>query len=194
MAARLCILLVLVLIAFFALDYCSGGPVTKEGMKVLDVFRHDNSKGTTASADEVARASDPNNPLGEYFSNLSNDLNMPTTTPFFQDVVKDDRQASSEFGQQMSQDLSSSNTFNIKDFLPQEYNDEWFQTDVSSGKEVDQATLIDISKICQGVDTIGQSLKNASRDLRGNIPNPKIVVSPFLNSSYDPDTNIKSWC
>lgn len=192
MKATLVILLVLVVVLFFTIDYCSGGPVIKEGMKVLDIFKHDNSKGFTATADEVDRNYNPNNPLGEYFSNLAPEV--PNTTSFFQDVpVQDENQATSEFGKQMSQDLSS-NSFNIKDFLPQEYNQEWFQTDITAGKEIDQGTLIDISKICQGVDTIGQSLKNASRDLRGNIPNPKIVVSPFLNSSYEPDTNIKSWC
>jgi hypothetical protein len=44
------------------------------------------------------------------------------------------------------------------------------------------------------VDTVGQSMKNPSYDIRGNIPCPKIVVSPFMNSSYDPDTNLRSWC
>jgi len=43
-----------------------------------------------------------------------------------------------------------------------------------------------------GVDTIGSSKKNASQDLRGNVPCPKFVVSPWNNSTIDPDTNIKS--
>ena len=45
-----------------------------------------------------------------------------------------------------------------------------------------------------GFNTQGNTLKNASTDLRGNIPNPKIQVGPFNNSSYDPDNNIKAWC
>jgi len=43
-----------------------------------------------------------------------------------------------------------------------------------------------------GVDTIGASKKNASQDLRGNVPCPKFVVSPWNNSTIDPDTNLKS--
>lgn len=42
-----------------------------------------------------------------------------------------------------------------------------------------------------GVDTIGSSKRVASLDLRGNVPCPKFKVSPWGNSSYDPDYNIK---
>ncbi len=42
-----------------------------------------------------------------------------------------------------------------------------------------------------GVDTQGSSKKNASQDLRGNVPCPKFVVSPWNNSTIDPDTNLK---
>jgi cytoskeletal protein RodZ len=45
-----------------------------------------------------------------------------------------------------------------------------------------------------GVNTQGSSRKNASLDLRGAPANPKTVVSPFLNSSIDPDVNIKGLC
>ena len=50
-------------------------------------------------------------------------------------------------------------------------------------------TVNTIEKI--GVDTQGSSKKNASQDLRGNVPCPKFVISPWNNSTIDPDTNIK---
>jgi len=43
-----------------------------------------------------------------------------------------------------------------------------------------------------GENTIGSTRKNASYDIRGTIPCPKFSVSPWLNSTYEPDTNIKS--
>lgn len=143
-----------------------------------------------------AKQADPS--LNQYFDSPSTNLSVPPTTSFFQDVPsasgEAEKGAISSFSQQMSNDITKGSSFNIKDFLPQEVHEEWFQTDLSNAKkEMDQSALIDISKFCQGVDTVGQSLKNPSYDLRGNIPNPKIIVSPFLNSSYDPDTNIKSW-
>lgn len=42
-----------------------------------------------------------------------------------------------------------------------------------------------------GVDTIGSSKRIASLDIRGNVPCPKFKVSPWHNSSYEPDFNIK---
>ena len=38
-----------------------------------------------------------------------------------------------------------------------------------------------------GTDTVLSSLRNASYDIRNNIPNPINVVSPWLNSTIDPD-------
>jgi len=42
-----------------------------------------------------------------------------------------------------------------------------------------------------GIDTIGNSKRFATHDLRGSIPCPKFVVSPWNNSTADPDLNIK---
>lgn len=46
--------------------------------------------------------------------------------------------------------------------------------------------LIDPRKFI-GVDTVGSTLKNASHDLRRDPPIPKQEVSPWINSSVDPD-------
>lgn len=40
-----------------------------------------------------------------------------------------------------------------------------------------------------GVNTVGQSLRNANRQLRSDPPNPQVKVSPWLNSTIEPDTN-----
>jgi len=109
-------------------------------------------------------------------------------------ISKNDNEPINYYDKQMQDNLSTK-SFNAKDFLPQEINEDWFNTDLTKAQnEIDQSTLIDISKFCQGVDTVGQSLKNPSYDIRGNIPNPKIAVSPWQNSSYEPDTNLRSWC
>lgn len=39
-----------------------------------------------------------------------------------------------------------------------------------------------------GVNTIGQAKKNATHDLRVEPPNPKMQVSPWQNSTIEPDT------
>ena len=85
--------------------------------------------------------------------------------------------------------------YNAKDFLPREINDEWFETDFSLAKyQLNDDKLINTEKYIIGINTVGQSLKNASWDIRGTIPNPKVVVSPWNNSTYEPDFNLKPLC
>ena len=50
------------------------------------------------------------------------------------------------------------------------------------------------AKMSTNINTVGQSLKNGSHDIRGTIPNPKFSVSPWNNSTYEPDYNIKPLC
>jgi hypothetical protein len=94
-------------------------------------------------------------------------------------------------------DLNKSNVqnFNAKDFLPKEINNNWFDTDFSQAKyNINDDKLINTDRYVIGINTVGQSLKNASYDIRGTVPNPKYTVSPWNNSTYEPDFNIKPLC
>ena len=42
-----------------------------------------------------------------------------------------------------------------------------------------------------GINTVGQSLRNANRQLRSEPPNPQVKVSPWLQTTIEPDTNRK---
>jgi hypothetical protein len=85
--------------------------------------------------------------------------------------------------------------YNAKDFLPKEINNEWFDTDFSQAKyNIKDDKLINTERYIIGINTVGQSLKNASYDIRGTVPNPKFAVSPWNNSTYEADHNIKSLC
>lgn len=82
--------------------------------------------------------------------------------------------------------------YDAKDFLPKEINDEWFNTDFSQATHnMNDDKLINTDRYVIGVNTVGQSLKNASYDIRGTVANPKFTVSPWNNSTYEPDYNIK---
>lgn len=78
------------------------------------------------------------------------------------------------------------------DLLPKQSED-WFETP-SVGTKIDDANLLADAIFRTGVDTIGSSRKNPSYDIRGNIANPKFAVSPFNNSSYEPDNNLRGFC
>lgn len=80
-------------------------------------------------------------------------------------------------------------------YLPQEVNDEWFDTDFTKAKyNLNDDKMINTDRYMIGVNTVGQSLKNPAYDIRGTIPNPKYTVSPWNNSTYEPDNNLKPLC
>jgi len=83
--------------------------------------------------------------------------------------------------------------YNSKNYLPQEINKDWFETDLSNAKhDVNNDKLINTDKFSIGINTVGQSLKNPSYDIRGTVPCPKITVSPWMQSTIEPDFNIAS--
>jgi hypothetical protein len=90
---------------------------------------------------------------------------------------------------------TNNDNYNAKDFLPKQINDEWFETDFSLAKyQLNDDKLINTERYIIGINTVGESLKNASYDIRGTIPNPKFIVSPWNNSTYEPDFNLKPLC
>jgi len=94
-------------------------------------------------------------------------------------------------------DLKKNNVknYNAKDYLPKEINDDWFNTDFSQAKyKMNDDKLINTDKYIIGINTVGQSLKNASYDIRGAVNVPKYTVSPWNNSTIEPDYNIKPLC
>jgi len=78
------------------------------------------------------------------------------------------------------------------DLLPKQ-NESWFETP-NVGTKVDDANLLADALFKVGVDTVGSTRKNPSYDIRGTISNPKFPISPWNNSSYEPDNNLKSLC
>lgn len=82
--------------------------------------------------------------------------------------------------------------FKVDELLPQEVSKDWFEV-MPEPIKVKNRHLINVTRPI-GVNTIGNTLKNPSLDLRGSPPCPKFVISPWLQSSIEPDTNIKGLC
>ena len=94
--------------------------------------------------------------------------------------------------------LAKENEKNLQDFkaselLPTEINKDWFETDFSHAQvSVNNDNLVVTDKYVIGVNTVGQSLKNPSYDLRAAPACPKFTVSPWNQSTIEPDFNIKN--
>jgi len=77
------------------------------------------------------------------------------------------------------------------DLLPVKSDEKWFENpDV--GIKIEDANLLSDAVQKVGVDTVGQTRKNPSYDIRGTVPCPKFQISPWNNSTTEPDYNLKS--
>lgn len=76
-----------------------------------------------------------------------------------------------------------------KDLLPSEESKEIseFNQNYPIGEGILKGINFLSSGYSIGVNTVGQSLKNANRQLRSEPPNPQVSVSPWMNSSIGPD-------
>jgi len=79
------------------------------------------------------------------------------------------------------------------DLLPKDEIKDWFQVP-NKDFNLMQAVDLEVPEIKIGIDTVGQSRKNATYDLRAAPPNPKFTVSPWSNSTIEPDYNTKPLC
>ena len=76
------------------------------------------------------------------------------------------------------------------ELLPQDANTLYAQVNPSGqGSLQDQNFLTAGYHI--GINTVGQSLRNANRQLRSEPPNPQVKVSPWLQTTIEPDINRK---
>jgi hypothetical protein len=74
-----------------------------------------------------------------------------------------------------------------KDLLPKDAQDLiWSKMNPSSQANIDDQNFLTAGYHI-GVNTIGQSLRNANLQLRSEIPNPQVAVSPWLISTIEPD-------
>lgn len=83
----------------------------------------------------------------------------------------------------------SSNTNNIQnpsDLLPKDANNEWSKLNPTGSTNLNEVNLLKAG-YHSGVDTIGSTLRNANLQVRSEPPNPTSKVSPWLNSTIEPD-------
>lgn len=81
---------------------------------------------------------------------------------------------------------NSSVTTDPKDLLPKDEHSEWSKLNPNSSNDITSVNLLK-SGYHIGIDTIGNTLRNANLQLRSEPPNPTTMVSPWLQSTIEPD-------
>lgn len=91
-------------------------------------------------------------------------------------------------GNQYPTDCFPKDQLTPAELLPGDASSKWAQSvPAGQGELGDQNFLTAGYHI--GVNTVGQTLRNANRQLRSEPPNPQVKVSPWLQTTIEPDTN-----
>tara|TARA_R100001163_G_C5068360_1_gene208485 strand:+ start:684 stop:1328 length:645 start_codon:yes stop_codon:yes gene_type:complete len=87
----------------------------------------------------------------------------------------------------------SGSTLQAPDLLPGDHGaNSWEETSPESQGHITDQNFLE-SGHHYGINTVGQSLKNANQQLRSDPPIPKVNIGPFRQSTIDPDTNRKAF-
>ncbi len=81
---------------------------------------------------------------------------------------------------------ASGNIQNPSDLLPKDTNSEWAQLNPSGKGELANINLLKAGYHI-GIDTVGQTLRNANLQIRSEPPNPQLYVGPWNLSTIEPD-------
>jgi len=74
------------------------------------------------------------------------------------------------------------------ELLPKDANSVWAEQNPMGNGSLKGKNFLSAGALI-GVNTVGQSLRNANLQFRSEPPNPQVPVSIFLNSTIEPDVN-----
>ena len=82
--------------------------------------------------------------------------------------------------------VSCNKSQNPSDLLPKDTNSNWASLNPKGKGDLSNISLLK-SGYHIGIDTIGQTLKNANLQIRSEPPNPQLNVGPWNQSTITPD-------
>ena len=72
------------------------------------------------------------------------------------------------------------------ELLPKDQNNEWAKLNPSGSADLNNVNMLSAG-FHAGIDTIGSTLRNANLQVRSEPPNPTTKVSPWMNTTIEPD-------
>lgn len=75
---------------------------------------------------------------------------------------------------------------NPADLLPKDTNSQWAQLNPAGKGDLANINLLKAGYHI-GIDTVGQTLRNANLQIRSEPPNPQVSVGPWMQSTIEPD-------
>jgi hypothetical protein len=156
------------------------------GAIVLVIALYQYSSGKSNIIDKMSGLS-----YGEFSSpsSVNGGVDQSKVVPNNTGEIRD--QYSSVSGISTTQGLPPSNTkvtttTNPNDLLPNDVNSQWSKLNPNGNSELANVNLLKAG-FYNGIDTIGSTLRNANLQLRSEPPNPTTMVSPWMQSTIEPD-------
>lgn len=81
---------------------------------------------------------------------------------------------------------SANKQYDPSELLPLDVNSQWAQLNPAGSADFKNVNLLKAGSLI-GIDTIGSTLRNANLQERSEPPNPTTSVSPWLNTTIEPD-------
>tara|TARA_Y100000389_G_scaffold202079_1_gene246472 strand:- start:13440 stop:13892 length:453 start_codon:yes stop_codon:yes gene_type:complete len=137
----------------------------------MGTMRHRYSYGNPQQAAQVTQAADAGtvhaaNPIGQ------NEVFAPAT------------------GMTTTQGLpptcNQASTAKPSELLPRDQNNEWAKLNPQGNSDLNNVNMLS-SGFHAGIDTIGSTLRNANLQVRSEPPNPTTKVSPWMQTTIEPD-------
>jgi hypothetical protein len=189
------ILIIILLVAIFVYlvyNYFSKEPVQNSGAVTNDVPKQmmNTTKMMVQNDGQVSvTTSTPNtlsgmrNPIMEKMNNSSGkgivgENNLDMMNPNMNEGFTNDR-VQSEFPK---------DTLTPEQLLPQDNSSTWNQVNPSGEGSLKDRNFLQ-SGFHIGINTVGQTLRNANLQLRSEPPCPMVKVSPWLTSTIEPDVS-----
>ena len=76
--------------------------------------------------------------------------------------------------------------YDPSELLPKDVNSQWAQLNPAGSADFKNVNLLKAGHLI-GIDTVGSSLRNANLQERSEPPNPTSSVSPWMNTTIEPD-------
>jgi len=96
-----------------------------------------------------------------------------------------------DFTNKLPKDCFPKDQLSHEDLLPNDTNSKWAQVNPSGKGELGDQNFLSAGYHV-GVNTVGQSLRNPNLQIRSEPPNPQKKVSPWMQTTMEPDINRKS--
>jgi hypothetical protein len=118
------------------------------------------------------------------------EVEVQNSEPLGQNEVNKSVEGLGANNNQMPQECYPKDILQPQELLPRDTESTWAQSvPAGQGSLSDQNFLN--AGFHVGVNTVGQSLRNANRQIRSDPPCPQVKVSPWMQTTIEPDTNRK---